>query len=78
MLGDLINYSSEGSKLRAIGKKLMAEGKKPTLENVKPLADEFGILHKTLKAIFPEIDEKEVKQHRIKIVDARRMPAIVH
>jgi putative DNA primase/helicase len=73
---DLIHYGSEGRKLRAIGEKLIAEGKEPTLENVKPLADELGIPHKTLKGIFPEIDEKELKQHRINVGDARAFMAM--
>ena len=49
---DLINYSNEGDKLRAIGEKLMAEGKEPTRENVKSLADKVGVDPKTIEALF--------------------------
>jgi hypothetical protein len=50
----LINYSNEGEKLRAIGEKLAAEGKEPTRENVKPLADKVGVDPKTIDALFVE------------------------
>ena len=48
MEGNLIKYSNEGQKLRALGERLAAKKKKPTFENAILLAIEYDVDPKTL------------------------------